>query len=287
MTTRTAVLLLALLGATLGTPNAFAVDVRVHYLLEERAIRTVDAASEVQLALFTDAACTSSTFATTLALRDVDLLARVAATTLRGAPKAAKAAELRHTLRDVPAAAPLYARVVGAGVVPIGTACQVQSIPVPPRHTPVVVDAAGTVLGPYGIAADWGYPVWLRASGDLTYAALVEATEIRGTADDLYFEATDCSSPPLIYADIYWMLVFFPSVSRGDTLYYPVSPLSQRVVRSHGYEAETPADCSAGVFVPPHHCCRQILPGPFAADFLETSTTDIGQYEAPFRVELR
>ncbi|MEO6027508.1 MAG: hypothetical protein ABIR79_11635 [Candidatus Binatia bacterium] len=288
MTTRTALLTFAVLSALLAPARADAADVRVHYLLEERALRAADASSPVHIALFTDAACTTATFEATLALGDVDLLARVAATRLRGAPKTPKSAELSHTLRSVPAAAPLYARVSGPGVVSVGSACQIQNVAVPPRGMPVLVDAAGTVLGPYGLSADRGFPVWIRPSGDLTYAVVVETTTMHGDAPDLYYEAADCSSAPLIYADYYSQLLFFQSVSRGTTLYYPVSSPSQHVARAHTYEAATPADCSSGAFVPPHHCCHAFSPGQsFPADFLATDTTDIGQYVAPFHVELR
>jgi hypothetical protein len=288
MKTRTALLTFAVLSALIATPRADAADVRVHYLLDERALRAVDASSPVQIALFTDASCTAATFAAALALGDVDLLARVATTRLRGAPKAAKSADLSHTLRNVPAAAPLYARVTGPGIVPVGSACQIQNGAVPPRGMPVLVDAAGTVLGPYGLSADNGFPVWIRPFGDLTYAVVVESTTMHGDAPELYYEAADCSSAPLIYADYYSQLLFFQSVSRGTTLYYPASPPSQRVARARTYEAATPADCSSGAFVPPHHCCHAFSPGQtFPGDFLSTDTTDIGQYVAPFHVELR
>ncbi len=286
--TRIIALALVVAAAFGGAPPALAADVRVHYLLDERSIRTVEATAEVAIGLFTDAACATTLSTTSLALADVDLLARVTPTSLGATPKAPKAAELRHTLRGVPAAAPLYARVDGAGVVPIGGACQVQSVAVPTTDTPVLVDANGTVLGPYGVAADRGYPVWLRAAGDVSYAVVVEATEIRGLDYQLSYEAADCSSPPLIYADFYPVLLFFPSVSRGTTLYHPVGPPTQRVARAWSYEAEMPASCGGGAFVPPHHCCLPLPPNQiFANDYLETATTDIGQYQAPFRVELR
>lgn len=264
-------------------------DVRVHYLLDERMLRAAGAATPVTIALFTDAACTAPSHETTLALGDVDLLLRVARTPLRGVPKAAKAVELRHTVRDVPPAAPLYARVTGADLAPIGDPCQVQTTAVAPaRNSPVIVDGAGTVLGPYDVSASDGQPTWLRSAGDLSYAVAIEWGRIRGTEWQLFYEAADCSSPPLIYADYYSQLLFFPSVRVGDLLYYPAAPPIQRVTHASANEADTPADCGGGVFVPPRLCCRAYpSTQTFAADFLETATTDVGGYEPPFHVELR
>ena len=277
---------LLLMLAAVATPAA-AADVRVSYLLDERALRAADASSPVRIGLYGDAACTAPAVETTLTLADVDVLVRVAATPLRGVPKAAKAVELRHTLRDVPPAAPLYARIDGNGVVPIGGACQVQTVGSPPHDSPMIVDGAGTVLGPYAVAADRGFPIWLRAFGDLTYGVAIEWGEIRGLADSLFFEAADCSSAPLVYADVYSLMMFFSSVSDGDVLYHPIAPPTQRVAHGSAYEVPTPADCASGTFVPPHHCCRAMTGAGFAADFLETGTTDITQYVPPFHVELR
>lgn len=275
-----------LLLAAIATPAA-AADVRLSYLVAERGLRTVDASTPVRIGLYGDAACSASLHETTLTLGDIDVLTRTAATPLRGAPKPAKAVELRHTLRDVPDAAPLYARIDGDGMIPIGPACQVQTVASPLRNSPVIVDGAGAVLGPYAVAADTGFPIWLRASGDLTYGVAVEWGEIRGLAWELYFETTDCSSTPLLYTDYYSLMMFFPSVSDGDVLYHPVAPPTQRVAHASAYEVPTPADCSSGTFVPPHHCCQAMSGSGFAADFLATGTIDITQYRPPFHVELR
>jgi hypothetical protein len=112
MTTRTALLLFAFVA---HAGAAHAGDVPMRYLLEERAVRTVDASATATIELFTDPGCTVDVFATTLPLGDVDLLVRVPAMSLRGAPKPTKAAELRHVLHGVPAVAPLYARITGPG----------------------------------------------------------------------------------------------------------------------------------------------------------------------------
>lgn len=274
----------------LHTCAALAADLPVHYLLDERAIRKVDAASPATIALFTDARCAIGVFTTTLPLRDVDALVRVPATPLRGIPKPPKTAELRHTLHGVPAVAPLYARVTGNGITPIGIECQVQSIPAPPANTPVLIDGTGTVLGPYGVSTDYvGRPVWIRSSGDLTYTVSVDPTELYGSAWDLYFEAPDCSSPPLIYAQDYEIELFYGSVSHGSTLYYPLGAPSQRTVTAKSYWAATSANCgSDGIFAPPDHCCVPIVPGPsYTNEFIATATTDLGQFTPPFHAELR
>jgi hypothetical protein len=278
---------MALLTHAIG---ALAADVPLKYLIEERPLRTTDASASVQIALFTDAACTASAFSTTLRLGDIDLLARVPAMTPRGSLAPVKAAEIRHTLRDVTAASPLYARVVGSGIVPVGGECQVQSIPVPPRNMPVLVDEVGTVLGPYGVATDLGRPIWLRAAGQLTYAIAVESNVLYGTTSSLYFEAPDCSSPPLIYADYYSQELFYPSVSRDRTLYHPAGTPTERVVTAKSEIGGTPAQCMAagGAFVPPHHCCQAVGAGQtFRAQFIETGTFDLGQFVFPLHVELR
>jgi hypothetical protein len=284
---RLAVVLATVSSIVAAASSASAADLRVRYLLEERSLRSVEAASPVVIALFGDPACATVASTTTLALRDVDLLARVGTTTLRGAPKAPKTAELAHTLVNVPAVAPLYARVTGPGVVPVGGDCQVQTVAVPAQNVPVIVDAAGAVLGPYAVAADTGFPVWLRAFDGLTYAVSIEWGELRGVTDILYFEAADCSSPPLLFTDIYPQLLFFPSALRGDTLYHPIAAPSSRTVRAWSQSGETPPDCGGAAFVPPHHCCRPITGPTFTNEFLETGTTDVGHYVPPFRVELR
>ncbi len=269
---------------------ALATDVPVHYLLDERAIRTSDAASMVTIGLFTDPGCTVGVLETTLPLANIDVLARVSVTALRGTPKSAKIAELRHVLHGVPAVAPLYMRVVGAGVAPIGKVCQVQSVPAAPANMPVLVDATGTVLGPYGVSSDSsGRPAWIRSSGDLTYTVSVDPTELYGSDWELYFEAPDCSSSPLMVAEWYSLELFYGSVSHGSTLYYPIGSPSQRLVTARSYYAATPAKCGGGdVFAPPDHCCHAFTPTPTSsALYIETATTDLGQFVPPFHAELR
>lgn len=291
MTTRARVTALALALALLArAASAAAADVPLRYLVDERALRTADAATTVDVGLFSDAACGSPTFQTTLRLGDVDLLARVPGTALRGAAKPPRMAELRHVLHEAPPSAPLYARVAGTGIVPIGGDCQAQTIATPPQSAPMLVDAAGTMLGPYGVVTDFGGgPSLLRGSGDLVYSLTVYTTALGGTAWELFFEAPDCSSPPLIYSEYYSYELVFGSVLHGSTLYYPAGATSQRTVRSESYAAPAPGDCNGyGTFVPPDHCCVPLVPGPtFDGVFTPTATLDLAQFQPPFHVELR
>lgn len=289
MTTRarTTMLTLALL---VQAAAARAADLPIRYLLDERALRTADATTTVDVALAADAACAVPTFQTTLRLGDVDLLARVPATALHGSAKPPRMAELRHVLHDVPVSAPLYVRIDGAGIVPIGGACQVQTVATPPQSAPTLVDAAGTVLGPYGVVTDFGGgPALLRGSGDVIYSLTVYTTALEGTAWELFFEAPDCSSPPLIYSEYYSYELVYGSVAHGSTLYYPVGQAGQRAVRARSYAASAPNDCGGyGAFVPPDHCCVPLPVGTtFDGTFIPTTTLDLAQFQPPFHVELR
>src|SRR6185436_14274091 len=117
--------LLALLPLLSGT--AHALDVPARYLVNELPLK-ISAVSGTNLTfeLFDDSACTNLVLSSTVAIDDVRVVSRLNPLTPRRGARPPKSDELLVTLTGAPASGPLYLRVSGPGVTPIGTACQVQ-----------------------------------------------------------------------------------------------------------------------------------------------------------------
>jgi hypothetical protein len=111
-------LLLLLLGA-----QALA-DVRVSYTVDEKALKTAVAGTNLAFALFSDNGCTTQVGgAVQIAVEDV-LIQRLKLLRPKGATKPPKTDEIHATLTGVTAAP--YLKVIGNGITAVGGDCQLQ-----------------------------------------------------------------------------------------------------------------------------------------------------------------
>ena len=135
----------------------------------------------------------------------------------------------------------------------------------PGGRTPgvAIVDAAGTVLGPYAVTSN----AVIRTLGSTTMAFPLAANAMGFFQSlSLYYVSGDCSGAPLLYVqfvDNASRLIFYGQ-ALGDTLYYAAAPRADLTAHSMSVEPSTQADCSGGVFAPPDKCCFAIdFPGQF------------------------
>jgi hypothetical protein len=95
---------------------AGAADLPVTYLVQEQPLKTAVAGTSQSFDLYSDAACAALVHTQLVPVEQVDVLSRLKLLTPRGAAKAPRTTELRHTLSGVPAAEASYLRVSGVGI---------------------------------------------------------------------------------------------------------------------------------------------------------------------------
>jgi hypothetical protein len=111
------------LAIALLTTSVRAADVPVRYTVDDRSLRAAVSGTPLTFSLYSDAGCTTSIHAQVVNAEDVRIISRLKRATPAGAVKPPKADELITTLTGVPAASPMYLRVTGPGVTPVGGAC--------------------------------------------------------------------------------------------------------------------------------------------------------------------
>ncbi len=114
-----------LVAALLLVRCAQAADVPVRYTIDAEVLKGAVSGTSLTFGLYTDATCA------TLAGSQSKTVDNVFITPLKlfkpkGGVKPPKAAEIRTTLTGAPAVSPMYLKVIGTGIAPIGGACQVQ-----------------------------------------------------------------------------------------------------------------------------------------------------------------
>ena len=116
----------ALALALLVRGSASASDLPLTYTVEEIPLKAVPAGTALTFELFSDRTCTASMGAVNVPIESVTLLSRLKLLTPRGAPKQPRTVEMRHMVLVGSVPSPLYLRVGGPGVVPVGGSCQAQ-----------------------------------------------------------------------------------------------------------------------------------------------------------------
>ena len=172
----------ALLGATawiaIHAAGAAADPVGVRYRIERAEWeRSARADANLSFELFSDAACTESVHAASVAAGDESVAVRaVKAFATKQAPKPPQTLELTALLEAPPLAAPLYATVTGAGVTAVTPACQPQ--------LPAATAATGVTgaIGPIGAAGTSGAQGATGATGAVGGTGSVGATGPVGAA---------------------------------------------------------------------------------------------------------
>jgi len=134
----------AVMTAVLLALAAFAVhaaELPVSYTVDEKALKTAVAGTNVTFDLYTDNACTSPIAHTeTVPIENVDIISRLKLLKPKNAlVKPPTTDELRHTLTGVNTDRPLFLKVTGTGVTPVGGACQAQGALADLAMSPVTI----------------------------------------------------------------------------------------------------------------------------------------------------
>src|SRR5262249_55048731 len=120
-------LLVAAVALAVCAPfTAHAVDLPVSYTVEEKPLKDAISGTVLTFSLYSDAACTSLVVAMPENIEDVTLLSRLKLFTPKNATKLPKTVEMRTTL-NVSVSGAVYLKVTGAGIAPVGGACQAQA----------------------------------------------------------------------------------------------------------------------------------------------------------------
>ncbi len=254
-------------------------------MLDETSLGACAAGDVLTFELYTDRDCTALVHTQVEDAQDVRLVSRLRLLTVRGATTPPHTAELRLTLTGVPPAAPLYAKIVGPHIVPVGGACQVQTPDGPPRpagHTLVLEDANGQILGPWDNE-------FLRVSVMTPNGPAQLSVGGPNGFDDgwaFYYTSGDCTGSPLVIANE--TFPFVNGVLRNSTLYYAPRTGHPMTLGSRAYGPSTAATCYSGpyFFVPPDACCCTIANCPQygSYDYAEPQALDLSTFVPPFHL---
>lgn len=108
--------------------SASTVDVPVNYLVDAKDLKSLaPAGTNITFQLFSDAACTSSVFMTTVDIDTVSFgIEKLKLASVKGSAKPPKPVRINAVLTGVPPSSRLYLKVTGTGITPVNGACQVQ-----------------------------------------------------------------------------------------------------------------------------------------------------------------
>lgn len=273
---------------------AAAAKLPVHYRVDFKEYKKIDAGAALDFDIYSDAACTNLVHSETLLAGDPGLRQeKILSQKVKGqSPKPPLEMQLKVTLDLTSAVSSAFLQVSGSGVVPTGAACQAQ-ISVPTSSASLVaVDANGNVVGPMidlyhvAIPSTAGLPLSIPLVDGVLQSRLPNVNN----EDALYYTSSDCSGPPQISPDsrpwdnsgIYSDII----VRAGGTVYRkPRTGTSQTYASaSFNHHVTNPGDCGGGTFVAPGGCCfvtssiRQMAP---------PETIDISHVTGPLTVELQ
>ncbi len=189
---------LPLLVALVVLPlRSFAADLPVSYLVEEKPLKAAIAGTSLSFELYSDNTCTTLVQSVAVNVENVTVLSKLKQMTPKGDTKLPNTVEIRTTLAGVDSNGPVSLKVVGVGVVPTASACQVQAAT---TGTPVVVAANGKIFGvPMTVELAGGRPAIVKRLGSYTFALVRfdTATQLYGT-HALRFLSSDCSGAPYL-----------------------------------------------------------------------------------------
>lgn len=278
--TTTALAALALLtSASLASGANF----QVTYRVDAKALKSgTPAGTPLTFQLYSDGGCTTAAGGSQVVnVENVALIEQPKLIKMRGAAKPPSVAEIRYAMTGVTPQQQLYATVSGAGISPVGGACQLQSVSVGgTTKSAVWVDANGKVVGPYYIG---GFVILPLSNGIGALPIDLNNGEYLISAQ-FYFTSSDCSGTRLArewpvgrqdLADLYWDGVQALAPSTPSTSLQANSVIQIYKTRT------SQADCGSGTFVPPHGCCFQATVNESLAP---VSPVDVSAYTTPFRL---
>lgn len=274
----------------LAPSAAVAADVPVVYTVDTTALKLAISGTNLTFELHTNATCTALAHSQVLTIDATSMQSVLKRSKPKNGVKPPKTTDIRATLTGVGPAAPLYAKVTGTGITPVGGACQAQAASTFGASATglIVKDANGTVMGPLQngslILSDGGTPVATQAQ---------PSGFIQGSS--FAYASNDCTGPKLTYATGLSNNYFVHDQVGidGTTLWYgPVSaPLTS--YNSSDYAPEIPANCVAPgqIFTPPDRCCCSapvcFTGGPYTANFSPALSMDISAFVPPFTASLQ
>ncbi len=125
MNVRRPVLALALLLLPTAAPAS---DLPVTYTVEEKPLKAAVAGTQLTFTLHRNASCADPSLHTVVwPIEAVTFLARLKMFTPKNGTKIPNTVEIHHLLYNVLATGPLYLKVTGTGITPVGGLCQLQS----------------------------------------------------------------------------------------------------------------------------------------------------------------
>jgi hypothetical protein len=101
-------------------------DLSLAYTVDAKELKQAVAGTALTFELYEDEACSTLLSSAQVLVEDVDQLLQLKLARPKGAPKPAKAVELRHVLEGAALPRTLYLKVTGTGVLAVGSDCQVQ-----------------------------------------------------------------------------------------------------------------------------------------------------------------
>jgi hypothetical protein len=277
--------LLLLASLVLAPITARAADVPVTYTVDSTGLKLAISGTNLTFQLYTDGGCTSLAHTQVLTVDNVSMLSVLKRSKPKNGVKPPKTTDIRATLTGVGPAAPLYLKVTGTGITPVGGACQVQAATTfgaAPSGL-LVKDVNGNVLGPildstgYVILSDGGTPVASYA----TPTGFAQYTSFE-------YASANCTGPKLVGVfPIAGGYLALQAGVDGNTLYYATPPLPIMTYNSYDYAPEIPANCTAPgqIFNPPNRCCCSspvCFPGGVMTNLTTASTMDISGFTPPF-----
>ncbi len=154
---------LAVLAAVLFVPSvSSAADLPVSYLVEEKPLKAAVLGTPFAFELYSNNTCTTLVQSVPVNVENVTVLSKLKQMTPKGDAKLPNTVEMRTTLAGATAATPLFLKVTGTGVTPVGGACQAQAAgggsatPALPRTVFVPADGLPAANGAALLAAAAG-----------------------------------------------------------------------------------------------------------------------------------
>jgi hypothetical protein len=265
---------------------AGAADVPVVYTVDTTALKLAISGTPLTFELHTNATCTALTHTQVLTIDATTMQSVLKRSKPKNGVKPPKTTDIRATLTGVSPAAPLYAKVIGTGITPIGGACQVQAATAGGASTGTLVikDANGTLMGPFDISGSFVL--------DDAGAPVLTSAPPSGFVDGLtlYYTSTDCSGSPVLFATSTGggYLRQAAGVYGTDLYYFPITGTPD-TANSQEYRPEIPANCAfpGAIFTPPDRCCCSAptcFQFPFSSLFAPPLQMDISGFVPPFSV---
>ncbi len=280
-------------------PATHAATLQIDYVVDAKVLKK-DAAAGTQLTfeIYGDAACNSLVASDTAAIESVALLEQPRLIRVKRGPTVPQAAKIHHQITSSEAPSQVYAKVTGAGISPLGGACQLQAASV--GHVPraVVKDTNGAVLGAFQsglsfagltfgesdvVVIDLGSTVCPLFLYPNTPGGLFGRASANGSG--VFYPGSGCTGGPLLSPA---GQAFAPSceIGVGQIAYArPSLPSSASTpVLSYATQGYTSGTCG-GAFTAPDTCCfpfsGSVLVGPPSA------SRDLSVFTPPYTVELQ